>query len=198
MERHPTPLQVITTRAWKGTGGYHLTRAREGSFTRPSKNGHVKLIQLHMYQALHYFQSSTHCLAASTIIPLLPKADFTPSIQPDLGRPRTRLPLTSSINTLLAIRHLSIWPYFVLTLFLSLLTVFCSSSVSLSYLIFSVSMYKCIISIFSNKILKELSFLLYWNQLCFGCWNVFKLNNHYNIRNDVHSLWTKQVVLYTC
>ena len=35
--------------------------------------------------------SSLHCLAASTVIPLLPKALFTPSIQRNLGlsRPRT-------------------------------------------------------------------------------------------------------------
>ena len=42
--------------------------------------------------------------AASTVIPLLPKATFTPSIQPNLGLPRTRQPLTLAINTLLAIR----------------------------------------------------------------------------------------------
>ena len=37
-------------------------------------------------------------------IPLLPNATFTPSIQSNLGLPRTRPPLTSAINTLLAIR----------------------------------------------------------------------------------------------
>ena len=30
-------------------------------------------------------------------IPLLPKATFTPSIQPNLGLPRTRSPLTSAL-----------------------------------------------------------------------------------------------------
>ena len=36
---------------------------------------------------------------------LLPKAIFTASIQRNLGLPRTRPPLTSAINTLLAIRY---------------------------------------------------------------------------------------------
>ena len=46
-----------------------------------------------------------HCRAASTVIPLLPEATFTPSIQPSLGLPRTRPTLTSAINTLLAILY---------------------------------------------------------------------------------------------
>ena len=63
-------------------------------------------------RALHSFLSFAHCRAASAVIPLLPKATFTPTIQPHLGRPRTRTPLTSA-NTLLAIRYssiLSTWP----------------------------------------------------------------------------------------
>ena len=59
-------------------------------------------------RALHSFRSFAHCRAASTVIPLLPKATFTPSIQPNIGLPRTRPPLTSGINTLLAIRYASI------------------------------------------------------------------------------------------
>ena len=43
---------------------------------------------------------STLSAFASTVIPLLPKTTFTPSIQPNLGLPRTRPPLTSAINTL--------------------------------------------------------------------------------------------------
>ena len=35
--------------------------------------------------------------AAFTVIPLLPNATVTPSIQPNLGLPRTRPPLTSAI-----------------------------------------------------------------------------------------------------
>ena len=38
---------------------------------------------------LHFF---LHCRAASTVIPLLPKATFTPSIQPNLGLPLIRPP----------------------------------------------------------------------------------------------------------
>ena len=54
------------------------------------------------------FQSFVHWHAASTVIPLLRKATFTPSIQPNIGLPCTRPPLTSAINTLLAIRYSSI------------------------------------------------------------------------------------------
>ena len=61
----------------------------------------VKLIQLHMHQGSQLFPIFR---AVSTIIPLLPKATFTSSIQPNLGLPRTRPPLISAINTILAIR----------------------------------------------------------------------------------------------
>ena len=43
--------------------------------------------------ALHSFRSFAHCHAASTVIPQLPNSTFTSSIQPNLGLPRTRLPL---------------------------------------------------------------------------------------------------------
>ena len=59
-------------------------------------------------RALYSFQSFVHWRAASTVIPLLPKATFTPSIQPNLGLPHNRPQLTSAINTLLAIRYSSI------------------------------------------------------------------------------------------
>ena len=59
-------------------------------------------------RALQAIQSFAHCRAASTVIPLLPNATFTPSFQPNLGLPRTRPPLTSAINILLAIRYSSI------------------------------------------------------------------------------------------
>ena len=66
-------------------------------------------------RALHSFRSFAYCRSASTAflcchhIHLLPKATLTPSIQADLGLPRTRNPLTSAINTLLAIRYSSIY-----------------------------------------------------------------------------------------
>ena len=59
-------------------------------------------------RALHSFRSFAYCRADFTVIPLLPKATFTPTIQPNLGLPRTRHQLTSASNTLLAIRYSSI------------------------------------------------------------------------------------------
>ena len=59
-------------------------------------------------RALHSFRSFTQCRSESIVIPLLPKATFTPSIQPNLGLPHTRPPLTSAINILLAIQYSSI------------------------------------------------------------------------------------------
>ena len=50
----------------------------------------------------------THIQCASTVIPLLPKATFAPSIQPNLGLPRTRPLPTSAINTIWAVRYSSI------------------------------------------------------------------------------------------
>ena len=58
-------------------------------------------------RALHAFRYLGHCRAASTVIPLLPTATFTRSIQPNLCLPRTRPSLTSAINTFLAIRYSS-------------------------------------------------------------------------------------------
>ena len=59
---------------------------------------------------LHAFLSFARCRAASTVIPLLPKPTSTPSIQPNLAVPRTRSPLPSAINTLLAIRYSPFFP----------------------------------------------------------------------------------------
>ena len=99
MYRHPYPLHVTTT------------RAREGG---PKEyKGQTKMAAWNSFsyictRALHSFRSFAHCRAASTVIPLLPKATFTPSIQPNLGLPRTRPPKTSATNTILAIRYSSI------------------------------------------------------------------------------------------
>ena len=51
---------------------------------------------------------SRHCGAASIVVPLQPNANFTPSIQPSLGLAWTYTPLTSAINSLQAIRYLSL------------------------------------------------------------------------------------------
>ena len=53
-------------------------------------------------RALHAYRSLVHCRAASTVVPLLPKATFTPSIQPYLGLHLTHPSLTLAINTFLA------------------------------------------------------------------------------------------------
>ena len=90
-------------------------------------------------RALHAFRSFAHCRAASTVTPLLPKATFTPSIQPNLRLPRTRPPLTSAINTLLAIRYssiLSICPNHLNTLWSALLANSLSIPALISYDLF--------------------------------------------------------------
>ena len=50
----------------------------------------MTLNHLHMHQGTSLLSS---CRATSTVIHLLPKTTFTPSIQPHLGLPRTRPPL---------------------------------------------------------------------------------------------------------
>ena len=59
-------------------------------------------------RALHSLRSFVHCRSASSVTSLLPKATFTTSIKRNLGLIHTGPPLTSAINTLLAIRYLSI------------------------------------------------------------------------------------------
>ena len=59
-------------------------------------------------RALHSFLSSVHHWASSTVIPLLSKITLIQSIQPNLGLTRTRAPLTSAVETLLAMRSSSI------------------------------------------------------------------------------------------
>ena len=68
---------------------------------QPSKNGNVKHNHLHVHQNSPLLPF-VHWRAASTVIHLFPKGTVTPSIQANLGLPRTSPPLTSAINTLLA------------------------------------------------------------------------------------------------
>ena len=93
------PIHVITTRAWKGGQKEYSAKQKISAWNSFSSI---------CTRALHSFRSFAHCLAASTVIPMLPKATITLSIQPNLGLPRTRPPLTSAINTLLEIRCSSI------------------------------------------------------------------------------------------
>ena len=85
-------------------------------------------------RALHSFRSFTHWHAASTVIPPLPKATFSPSMQPNLGLPRIRPPLTSAINALLAIRY-----WFILSTFQNHLNTHLSASLANSPFLFQLS-----------------------------------------------------------
>ena len=86
---------MITTWAWEG--GQKRTQSQ-------AKMAAWNSFSYICNRALHSLRSFAHCRSPSTVIPLLPKATFTPSFQPNLGLPRTRPPLTSAINTLLVIR----------------------------------------------------------------------------------------------
>ena len=50
----------------------------------------------------HFYPS---CIVSSIVSPLLPKVTFTLSIQPNLGLPLTRPPLTSAVDTFQAMRY---------------------------------------------------------------------------------------------
>ena len=100
---HPTPTQVIIHRSKGG---------RFEKIKKPSKNGHVKFNHLHMHQGSpRSFLFLAHCCATSTVISLLPKANFARTIQPNfhptiqrnLCLPHTCPSLTCAIGTLLPI-----------------------------------------------------------------------------------------------
>ena len=57
-----------------------------------------------MWHYLHMHQGSPLFLSSFTVIPLLSKVIFIPSIRLNLCVPRTRPPITSAIDTLLTIR----------------------------------------------------------------------------------------------
>ena len=104
MYQHPTPLQVISRQRSVGQS--------EGDRQLSKLAAYNSIIYIST-RALHSFLSFAHCGAASTVILLLPKATFTPSIQQNLGLPHTHPLLSSAINTSLAIRYSSIfytWP----------------------------------------------------------------------------------------
>ena len=94
----PHTLQVITTRAQR------VVRNNTG----PSKMAAWNSFSYTWTRALHSFRTFTNCRANSTVIPLLPKATFTPSIKHNLGIPRTRPPFTSAIYAPLDIQYSSI------------------------------------------------------------------------------------------
>ena len=78
-------------RAWKG--GLKEHRAKQNSFN------YIGTRNLKYYTLWH---------SVFKIIPLLPEATFTPSIQFNLGLPCTCPPLSSTVNTFLAICYSSI------------------------------------------------------------------------------------------
>ena len=86
----------------QGTGG------RSERTQGPTKMASWNSFSYICTRALHSFRYLAHWRAASTVIPLLPKETLTPSIQPNLALPLTRPPLTSAVNTLLAIRYSTI------------------------------------------------------------------------------------------
>ena len=120
---HPLAHTYLTPAPWFSVVVPFLqfipTASRNGILPSPGNNhqstggrsertqGQAKMVPWNSFsyictRALYSFQSLAHCCAASTVIPLLPKATITPSIQPNLGLPRARPPLTSAMNTLLA------------------------------------------------------------------------------------------------
>ena len=85
-------LTVSASRPCPGTN-HQSMGGRSERTPGQAKNGLVKLIQLHICtRALRSFLSLAHCRAASTVIPLLPKATFTPSIHPALPRSTSHPP----------------------------------------------------------------------------------------------------------
>ena len=91
MERHPTPLQVISHESTQGR-----TKRQDTSKNIVAR----KTIIYICTRVLHFFLSFAYYRAAFTVISQLPKASFTISIQPNIGQPCTRPSLISAINTL--------------------------------------------------------------------------------------------------
>ena len=100
MERHPTLLQVITTRGREGCPKEHRAMQK-----LPRKT-HSVTYAPGLSTISYLSRIVEHPPPSFLFCPI--KATFTPSIQPDLGLPRTRPPFTSAIYTLLAIRYSSI------------------------------------------------------------------------------------------
>ena len=71
----------------------------------PSKNGRGKLDHLHTNHSSPLLPIIHKFFTFSTVLPLLPEATFTQSIQPNLGLSHICISLTSTINTVLAIQY---------------------------------------------------------------------------------------------
>ena len=105
MWRRATPLQVIIHPC--AGGRYERTK---GQAKMPAWNSIINICTRAkgLYSDINTPSNLSRYRADSTVIPMLPKATFTSPIQPYLGLARTRPPLTSAINTLLAIWYSSI------------------------------------------------------------------------------------------
>ena len=91
---HPSPRDNLSER-WRAI------RKTQGQ----TKMAVLNSITYICTRAGHSFPSFAHCRAASTVIPLLPKATSTPSIQPNLGLPVPTLSTYICLyDTVLAIR----------------------------------------------------------------------------------------------
>ena len=98
MSRHPTPLQVITTRAREGGPKEHMAKQKWPLETH----------SLTFAPGLSTLSYLSRIVSQSQPSFSVSKATLIPSIQPNIGLPSTRPPLTSDINTLLAIWYSSI------------------------------------------------------------------------------------------
>ena len=101
---HPSPLQVITTRAREGSSKEH--RAKQKRMHETHSVTYVPGLSTLFYLLHIVAQPPPQFLCCPS-----PKATVTPFIQPTLGLPHTLPPLTSATNTLLAIGYSSIFPH---------------------------------------------------------------------------------------
>ena len=91
MQQQPTPLLVITTIAQEGSPKEH----------RPSKDGYIKLKHLHMHQGSPLFPIFCALSCSLHHHSSVPKATFTPSMQPNLCLPHTCLVMQNKMFFLL-------------------------------------------------------------------------------------------------
>ena len=97
---HPIPIQVITTRAREGGPKKHLAKQKW-----PRRTHSVTYVP--GLFTLSYLSCIVPQPPPSFLCSPRPPSHWS-SIQANLGLPRTRPPITSAINTLLAIRYSSI------------------------------------------------------------------------------------------
>ena len=106
---HSLPQPHHSTASHSSKGDNPSERRRAVRKNTGSTKNHLHMVEYSIIyiftRSLHSFLSIAYYRAAFAVISLLSKATFTPSIQPNLGQPRTRLLLTSTINTLITKRY---------------------------------------------------------------------------------------------